>query len=256
MKKLLLILIMLPSLILSQSKTVKVRDKTIGSSTYGETSTFEVTEQKPLGSFGNESDNYIKSLKRETEELERQSKANDDAAAKAAGELGAAIGKAFAEKYGEQLRIQKAREGINYLGNGKYELIEVLATGFTGVKGSVKRANKTLLQFVADTNYSNDSKYSIKKVSENGKKGGMGVYSEAIIVFELIDSDGNTYIDEKQEDILKNKKEQEESELRKITKEDALAKLKEYKEQLELELITQEQYDKYKSELAPKILGN
>ena len=84
----------------------------------------------------------------------------------------------------------------------------------------------------------------------------MGVYSEAIIVFELIDSDGNTYIDEKQEDILKNKKEQEESELRKITKEDALAKLKEYKEQLELELITQEQYDKYKSELAPKILGN
>lgn len=142
------------------------------------------------------------------------------------------------------------------MGNGKYELIEVLATGFTGVKGSVKRANKTLLQFVADTNYSNDSKYSIKKFSENGKKGGMGVYSEAIIVFELIDSDGNTYIDEKQEDILKNKKEQEESELRKITKEDALAKLKEYKEQLELELITQEQYDKYKSELAPKILGN
>ena len=247
---------MLPSLILSQSKTVKVRDKTIGSSTYGETSTFEVTEQKPMGSFGNESDNYIKSLNKQTEELERQSKANDDAAAKAAGELGSAIGKAYADKYGEQLRIQKAREGINYLGNGKYELIEVLATGFTGVKGSVKRANKTLLKFVENTNYSNDSKYSLKKFSEEGKKGGMGVYSEAVIVFELIDSDGNTFIDEKQEDILKNEKEQEKSELRKITKEDALAKLKEYKEQLELELITQEQYDKYKSELAPKILGN
>ena len=60
--------------------------------------------------------------------------------------------------------------------------------------------------------------------------------------FELIDSDGNTYIDEKQEDILKNKKEQEESELRKITKEDALAKLKEYKEQLELELAVVSRY--------------
>ena len=260
MKKLLLILIMLPSLILSQSKTVKVRDKTIGSSTYGETSTFEVTEQKPMGSFGNESDNYIKSLNKQTEELQRQTeeleRQSNESFNQSIDKLSSAIGKAYADKYGEQLRIQKAREGINYLGNGKYELIEVLATGFTGVKGSVKRANKTLLKFVENTNYSNDSKYSVKKFSEEGKKGGMGVYSEAVIVFELIDSDGNTFIDEEQEDILKNEKEQEKSELRKITKEDALAKLKEYKEQLELELITQEQYDKYKSELAPKILGN
>ena len=253
MKKLILLLLIVPFLGYGQfeppkTTTVKVRDNTIGSDTYGQTSSYQVTEERPLGSF-----DYSTNSNNQAEEDE-QSKANDDAV-KAAGEVGAALGKAFIEKYGKQLEEQRAREGINYLGDGKYELIEVLGTGFTGVKGSIKRANKTLKKFTEEVNLSSNNNYTAKKYTEDGKKGGMGVYSEATIVFELVDKSGNIYIDDEQEAILQDKKALEEAESNKIEKGEAITKLKEYKELLDLELITQEQYDKFKSELAPIIMG-
>ena len=253
MKKLILLLLIVPFLGYGQfeppkTTTVKVRDNTIGSDTYGQTSSYQITEERPLGSF-----DYSTNSNNQTEEYD-QSKALDDAA-RAGAEVGAAIGKAFYAKYGKQLKEQAAREGIKYLGDGKYELIEVLGTGLTGVKGSIKRANKTLNKFTEEVNLSSNNNYTAKKYSEDGKKGGMGVYSEATIVFELVDKSGNIYIDDEQEAILQDKKALEEAESNKIEKGAAITKLKEYKELLDLELITQEQYDKFKSELAPIIMG-
>ena len=81
------------------------------------------------------------------------------------------------------------------------------------------------------------------------------VYELRLIAFELVDKVGNVFIDDEQEAVLQDEKALEEAESNKIKKEEAITKLKEYKEQLDLELITKEQYDKFKFELALIIMG-
>ena len=180
-------------------------------------------------------------------------KASAQGAAQGAA-VGAALGNFYA-KYGEQMKAQKAREGVKYLGNGRYELTKILGTGLVGVQKSIKKAKKELMKFVAKMNVDKKMNLSSKISNETGKKGVMGVYSEATINFELVDNNGVVYVDEIEESKYKEIKLAEGDDLKKIERKEAIAKLKEYKELLDLEIITQEEYDKHKSELLDKING-
>ena len=251
MKNLFLVLLFVP--FLNYGQIYEVTDRNVSSSTYGETSTYEVrsnTQPTSVGSFP--------VTVPDNQQSYDQSAAIDNAIeqGKKDGAVGAAIGNSIIAKYGDRMIEQRAREGIKYLGKGKYELIEVLGTGLTSVKGSIKRANKTLKKFIEKVNLSSKNNYIAKKYSEEGKKGGIGVYSEATIVFELVDKSGNIFIDKEQEVLVQEKKAIKEVESNKIKKENAVNEIKKFKELFDLGIITKEEYDKKALSLKKTLLGN
>ena len=246
MKKLIILLIIVPLLVYGQ--TYKVKDQ------YGfDTGVRIEKDENPPSSFGS-----FPVTVPDNQQTYDQSSAVDNAIeqGKKDGAAGAAIGNSIIAKYGDRMIEQRAREGIKYLGKGKYELIEVLGTGLVSVKGSIKRANKTLKKFIEEVNISSNNNYIAKKYSEEGKKGGIGVYSEATIVFELVDKSGNIFIDKEQEAVVQENKAIKRVESNKIKKEEAINEVKQLKELLDSGILTQEEFDKKAAELKKIILGN
>ncbi len=131
----------------------------------------------------------------------------------------------------ESMNEQRKKTGIQYLGNGNYKIIEVGSSGFVSLKKLKKRANERLNVFVQKENL----KFEVKNVLEF--KQSFGVLPKVELEFTVLNQDNTP----------------------KLLTEELKFKLNKLKEYLELEVITEIEYnemaDIIKNELKKRLIG-
>jgi len=137
----------------------------------------------------------------------------------------------------------KRAEGVFLHKEGIYRAVAVAGSGFTGINKMVNKTYKLMDDFARQNNYT----YKFIKVDK--EKGGPGKYTTAISWFYVYDSDGSLQSNKVKEEIINNKSSND-------SKNNAIEELKKLKELLDLELITQEEFDIKSKELKKIILGN
>ena len=135
----------------------------------------------------------------------------------------------------EIIAEQKKAQGMTYLGNGEYSLVRVGGSGLVSTKKLTKKATKTIEDIANRAN----AQYEIINVLEY--KMTVGVLPKVDVRFRLLDQDGSPIVNK--EESSKNK-------------EEARKELLDLKELLELDIITQEEYDKKAKKLKIILLGD
>ena len=127
--------------------------------------------------------------------------------------------------FGQDLR--GGTYSIDYLGNSTYTIRKEGGTGFISLKKLYKRGVKSINEWTNSLN----ANYKVINVDE--VKTAYGVTPKVTITFKLLKKDGSEY----------------------LTKQDAIAKLKEAKDLVELDMMSSEEYDKLREELKPIIMN-
>ena len=155
----------------------------------------------------------------------------------------------IASSMGASLREQYNSRGLYYLGQGKYYLKEVAQSGFVSKKKVAANAQKTLVNFISQGNH----KYEIDSTNQFGRnKPRFGMFGKKEIFFTLLNEDNSPKLSP--EEI--NTKKDAANNMILQQKDGAVKELKKLKELLDLELITQEEFDIKSKELKKIILGN
>ena len=121
--------------------------------------------------------------------------------------------------------LRESTYDINYIGKSKYTVHKESFTGFIRLKRLEKRCIKAIQKWTTSIG----GKFEV--VNTDYVKAGLGITPKVTVTFRLLEADGSVW----------------------LTKNDAIAKLKEAKELLDLEMITRPEYEKLKQELAPII---
>ncbi len=121
---------------------------------------------------------------------------------------------------------QMKEEGISYLGQSEYLLVEIGSTGFTGMKRIIKDATKKLEDFAKQSN----AEYEIIH-SEEFKS--VIPLPKIKITFRLLNKDGSSM----------------------LKKEEVTQRLLDLKKLLDAGVITQEEFDKSAAPLKKMLLG-
>ena len=131
--------------------------------------------------------------------------------------------------------LEKKAEGIFYVGNGEYKVIRVGSSGFVSLKRLTKKAEIDMNDFASE------NQVSVKMVKVDKMKSTFGVYPQVTLYFRAFDKDGNIVLNDEDKKNLKK---------------EAMEELKRLKDLLEMDLLTQEEFDKKAAELKKVILGN
>ena len=116
--------------------------------------------------------------------------------------------------FGQDLR--NGTYDINYLGKSTYSVHKESITAFVSLKRLYKRGIKSIDM------WTNSLNANYKVINVDNVKAGLGITPKVTITFKLLRQDGSEW----------------------LTKEDAITKLKELKELLDLGILTQEEFDK------------
>lgn len=119
-------------------------------------------------------------------------------------------------------------QGVYDNKNGTVTVVKVGGSGFVSLKKLGKRADKSMAEYAKNNNL------SYKFISEQTRKMSIGVFPKSARIYQILNADGS----------------------KSITRDQADTKLKELKEQLDLGLINQSDFDEKAIEYKKVILGN
>lgn len=121
--------------------------------------------------------------------------------------------------------VNQMSQGIYDNKDGTLTVVEVGGTGFVSLNKLRKRADKSILK------YADNNNFSYKYLSETTRKTTVGVFPKVSRVYKIFNLDGSPI----------------------ITKSTAISKIKEFKELLDMGVISKEEFNdatkKYKEEL-------
>ena len=131
--------------------------------------------------------------------------------------------------------FKKPDAGVSYISNGDYQSVVVGNSGFTSTKKLAKKAKEAINVFAKQNDF------TVEFISTDIIKAQFGIYPSATVYFKAFLKDGSLAI--QGADI-------------KVAKEEAMEELKRLKNLFEMDLLTQEEFDKKAAELKKIILGN
>ena len=131
--------------------------------------------------------------------------------------------------------FKKPDAGVSYISNGDYQSVMAGANGLTSTKKLAKKAKEAANVFAKQNDF------TVEFISTDIIKAQFGIYPSATVYFKAFLKDGSLAI--QGADI-------------KVAKEEAMEELKRLKNLFEMDLLTQEEFDKKAAELKKIILGN